>query len=196
MFKGVFMVKAILGPMYSGKSTELFRYAERAVRAKKDVLLIRPNIDNRGYFSHSSGTEVLFNNISIPVIYESDLSNYDIRQFNDIDMLFIDEFFMIKGVNLLLERLKRSCNIEIYLAGLISTSENVTFEQVSLCLPYCDDIIKLNAVCSVCGSDLGNHTFYKAGVKDSSQSIVVGGDQEYDARCYQCYCVGEHQKSS
>lgn len=183
------MITFITGPMMSGKSTELLRYLERSIRGKKKVCLIRPEIDTRDKYSHSIATELNFNSLSIPT--------YTIKSFEDVmqsdlynvlwqyDVIGIDEIQFIKDAY---KFYVYATEKDLYYAGLLATSECEVFPEINKLLPYCDNIIKLNAVCSVCGYDLGNYTFYKEGNK--TESIKVGDSKDYEGRCLHCYLDG------
>lgn len=183
------MITLITGPMMSGKSTELLRYLERAKLGKKKVCIIKPLIDNRDFFSHNKGTQTSYDKLEIETIYLP----VDYRDFpmyfgvlQDIDYKFdvigIDECQFFEYLRLLTQRFMKK---EVYMSGLLATSEAVIFSSISETLPLCDNIIKLNSVCVECGSDIGNYTRYKAGKKD--QAVVVGGSDMYDAVCSKCY---------
>src|SRR5690554_7954903 len=47
------MLTVIIGPMFSGKTTELLRRLERYDLAGKKVVLVRPQTDTRLFLSHS-----------------------------------------------------------------------------------------------------------------------------------------------
>jgi thymidine kinase len=147
------MITAILGPMYSGKSTMLYQKMERYYYAGKSIALIRPKLDSRGYFSHS------IENRSVERIIKASSKNKEIRvdeftttlcmELRAYDAVFIDEYFMIKGCSL--EAKMSQSNQNVFFAGLIASSENKLFPETIELLPYCDEIIKLNGVCMICG---------------------------------------------
>lgn len=174
--------------MMSGKSTTMIRYLERAIRGKKKVCLIRPFTDNREFLSHSKATEYIFNELSIPVI---NMPSFKIEEpipfFNELihyDVIGIDECQFIDNLDRLIKVLNYTTVQNIYMAGLLATSENKIFPNIASVLPFCEEIIKLNSVCVICGSQLGNYTYYKPGKKDTE--VVIGGANLYDARCKDC----------
>lgn len=186
------MTRIILGPMFSSKSSELLRYLERGIRGQKRVCLIRPNNDNRDYFSHSIGSQAVFENLKFDIynfpIDEAPL-DYDfcLSDLKEYDIIGIDECQFISYLDeLVIDLIK--IKKDVYIAGLLATSEAIMFEPIKKVLPYCDYIEKLNAVCSKCGSDLGNYTKYKDGIK--TESVVVGGADKYTAYCSECYLGG------
>lgn len=182
------MVTLITGPMFSSKSTELLRYLERAIRGKKRVCLIRPSVDDRSFFSHSLGTQALYTNMEIPVYtLAKDSLSFDMNIIQKIkdnyDVIGIDECQFIEYLDSFVVDLIVHKK-DVYMSGLLSTSECRIFDPIKEVLPYCDNIIKLNAVCSHCGSDIGNYTYYH-GTK--TNSVEVGGSDKYSALCSVCF---------
>jgi len=189
------MITFITGPMLSGKTTELLRYLERAIRGKKNVCLLRPITDTRDRISHSKATEFVFNDLEIDIFYieidmfykenDSQTNKLIYKLKENYDTIGIDECQFVTNLSYIIQKLNSK---DIYISGLLATSECVMFKPIIDVLPYCENIIKLNSVCSVCGNDYGNYTFYKAGSKVSE--VVIGGAAEYDARCFMCYNKG------
>ena len=183
------MIKLICGPMFSGKSESLTREIVRCTYAKKKILFIRPTIDNRGYITHSNDDFKITKAVqegSIDCIYVAEFCEAvieDILQEN-YNIIFIDEYFMIKNNRLFLETvLKTKKDIDICLAGLIADSDAKLFVEAVQVLPLCDEIEKLNGVCIKCGSMLGNYSYYK-GIKTNQIEV---GDSKYDCICGKCY---------
>ena len=88
---------------------------------------------------------------------------------------------MIKNCYLLAKELFK----EICFAGLLATSENKMFKETINLLPYCENIIKLNGICS-CG-EIANYSLYK-GKKE--EEIIVGDEDKYSCVCKECYLKG------
>lgn len=178
------MITLICGPMFSGKSTELIRQLERKHIAGKKVLYIRPNMDSRGFIARG---------------YKGDLTNMaDVKQISDFaspevnieemvntyDAIFVDEYFMIQNCALLCKQLpedNKKC--DIYFGGLLATAENKVWPETVSILPYCDEIVKLNAICLECGSEHANYSLFKA--KKTTDLAI--GDDTYKAVCRKCY---------
>lgn len=175
------MITLITGPMYSGKSTELFKYIEREYYAKKIIRLIRPKKDDRGYFSHFDAVNKALEDFEIDIQYESKIDEALLHSLWMCDSIFIDEFFMIEDAYKIASSFGAIKNI--FYAGLSVSSELKVFPEVIKLLPYCDEIIKLNGVCMKCGSYHGNYSFYKG---KKSKDIVIG-DSDYLVLCQNCY---------
>ena len=58
------------------------------------------------------------------------------------------------------------------------------FDEVSKIMPYCTQIVKCKAVCSICQED-ARYTAKKTqfNLDNSNKAIQVGGEETYEARC-------------
>lgn len=176
------MVTCITGPMFSFKSSELFRHIERSLFAKKKVILVRPSADSREYFSHSPAVDVSYNNYKIHTVRVGSFD--ELVRMEDLvkyDVIFMDEAFMVKDAYRVAKDFGH--RLDVFYAGLLASSENKTFEEVTKYLPYCDVIQKLNGVCMDCGDSQGNFSYF-VGNKKSGDIHV--GDSEYICVCAKC----------
>lgn len=183
------MIKLFCGAMFSGKSESLMRDMIKHTYANKKILFIRPCIDDRGYITHSkndSKVNKLIEDEKIECVY---LKEFDQTTINDIvienyDSIFIDEYFMIKNNREFLQTLlKNGNNTNVYIGGLIADSDAHMFDEAIQILPLCDEIEKLNGVCTKCGSMLGNYSYH---IGEKSSQIEVG-DVKYECICGKCY---------
>lgn len=171
------MIQLIIGPMFSGKTTELLRRLQRASIAGKKVVFLRPKIDTRETITHDEVKSLG----SIPQLFLSDLSEFDV---NSYEYIGVDEgqFF-----NNLAFHVNNWANLDrhVIVAGLDATSELTPFEEILQLIPYAEEVTKLNAVCTKCGSDFGAFTKFVGGEK--KDKVLVGGKGMYEARCRKCW---------
>jgi len=170
------MIKLILGPMFSGKTTALISELERAKFAKKKVVLIRPNTDDRKFLTHSGMKfpieEIFLDEVGqLPNKLEYDVIGVDEGQF------FLN---LVRDVNFLADN-----GIKVVISALNGTSEREPFDNIQDLIPYVEEIEKKNAVCAECGSEYATYSYYKPG--DKKDKIKTGGVSDYDALCRICY---------
>ena len=187
------MIKLFCGAMYSGKSESLMRDMVKHTYANKKILFIRPCIDDRGYITHfknDSKLNKLIEDEKIECMYLKEFykTTIDDILFENYDSIFIDEFFMIKNNRRFLENLlKERKNTNVYFGGLIADSDAHMFDEAIQILPLCDEIEKLNGVCTKCGSMLGNYSRY-LGTKKNQIEV---GDVKYECVCGKCFFENE-----
>ena len=169
------MISLVFGPMFSGKTTELLRHLERAALAKRRVVLLRPKVDVRPFLSHS-GRECAWLTQRFVDLKDFDASEYDV--------IGIDEGQFFEGLKDFCVKCSKAGK-KVVVSALHATSECDMFTPIIQLLPYCEEIVKLNAVCTKCGSEYGNYTYFLAGAK--TDQVSVGGKEEYTALCKDCY---------
>ncbi|ABV34047.1 MULTISPECIES: thymidine kinase [Pseudothermotoga] len=170
----------IVGPMYSGKTTELLSYVEIYRLGRKKTIVFKPSLDNRygvDCVKTHAGVEVE----AIAVEKSADAMKY-IKQ--PVDAVFVDEvqFFdkdLVKIVRQLLDQ-----DVDIFCAGLDMTFKQNPFETTMLLMSLANEIIKKKAVCHICGEY--NATLTYKFVQDDSE-IDIGGKEKYIAVCRDCY---------
>jgi thymidine kinase len=181
-------LEVITGPMFSGKTEELIRRLTRHQIAGKEVLAIKPQIDNRyaedAIVSHSGGS---FEALVIP---ESGIvpDDSDYRSVFNKDVVAFDEiqFFGENHVEWLIQDLLKQ-RVMILVAGLDKDAWGEPFGKLMpKLLAISDDVTKLTAVCHVCGEDAT--MTQKLGEPDTKETQVeVGGLELYEARCRDCW---------
>jgi thymidine kinase len=166
------MLKLIIGPMKSGKSTRLLQEVERFKYAKKNCVIIRPAADSREYLTRSG------KDIGIEIIKLN--KNQTIENLN-YDVIGIDElqFFTPKSFDNILKY--RDTKIVIC-SALNATSEQTPWDIVYSIIPFVDDIVFLHAVCEECGDMKAAFSYFKGGKTDE----IVIGDNEYQSLCWDC----------
>jgi thymidine kinase len=171
----------IVGPMYSGKTSELLSYVEIYDLGKKKFKAFKPLIDNRyenTYIVSHNKTKIKAIPISKP---EEIMKNID----GDEKAIFIDEIqFINEDLKEIVINL-RNRGVDIYCSGLDLTFKNNIFPTTSILMSYADEVIKKKAVCHECGEYTGTIS-YKT-VEDEKGEIDVGGFEKYIAVCRDCY---------
>ena len=162
----------IIGPMFSGKTTELLRIAKRLQSINLKVLLLNYFEDTR--YSNSEMSTHDKNGLPCTFIRHFDNLNYD-----EYDVICINEaqFF-----NRLIPFCKTvlSKNKTLYVSGLDGDYKQEKFGEILDLVPLCDTITKLNAFCKICKDGTHAH-FTKRLVTNKTQKLI--GTDEYIPVC-------------
>ncbi len=183
----------VCGSMFSGKTEYILKELSRAEYAKKRVLTVKHAIDQRdqqqiGAIMSHEGHE----RMALVVGGTIDSLNMIIKHAEDTaDIVGIDEiqFFpehIVNVIGLLIEEGK-----QIIVSGLDLDFRGEPFGVVPHLMAFADYVIKLKAVCVICGKD-AQHTQrliggYPARYDDSL--IKVGAEELYEARCRDCFVI-------
>lgn len=167
------------GPMFGSKTTRLLAQLDRFVYQNKNVVAYKPVMDNRysniEICTHSGGKFPACGVSTGDDIF-SHLSTLD----NDVDVIAVDEAFMIDGVADALLRLYRQGKTIIVSSLQLSASGNV-FEEVRDMMPWATKIEICPAVCPITGRD----AYYTHRKVDGLNEIEVGGADMYEPRCWE-----------
>ena len=182
MTKDTGWIEIITGCMFSGKTEELIRRLRRAEIAKQKVKIFKPLIDTR----YSDKSIVSHNEQSLPSILIKDIKEV-LDQSDDAQVVAIDEaqFFsadIMMVCNQLAMKGKR-----VIVAGLDQDYRGVPFEPMPQLLAIAEYITKHLAICVVCGNP-ADKTQRKTA---SSERVIVGAADIYEARCRQCHYIPE-----
>lgn len=179
------MIKFILGPMKSGKTTRLFAEMEKFVYANKEVLFLFPQISDRGFFSRNS--DKILETVSLHGIKETDSAKQVYNEGNlakNWDAIFVDEAQFISAENL--DLIIKTClakNCSCYISALNSDYKGRMWASIIDNFHWATDIEMLNSVCDKCGSFEGTHSFRE---EDNRGKILIG-DKVYRTLCDKCF---------
>lgn len=176
------------GPMFSSKTTKLLMEADTRQYRKQKIISFKSRLDNR----YSQIGEIVthnFNKLPAFLIHTGDELINILSKNEEVDVVLIDELFMINGIaDVCIELFKKGYTI---IASSIDLSfQGEPFKEVEKMMPYCTQIIKCTAVCTICGKD-ARYTYKKTNVKHveqfesdpSVETIEVGGSELYEPRC-------------
>lgn len=180
-------VEVITGPMFAGKTEELIRRVKRMEFAKKQYLIFKPAIDNR----YSKDEVVSHNKKSmgaISISHGSDIKRYLKKNTQAIvidEVQFFDES-LVKYVQELAGK-----GLRVICAGLDTDFRGEPFGIVGPLMAVAEQVTKLTAICSECGTDAtrtqriidGKPAYY------DDPTILVGANDSYEARCRCCHEV-------
>ena len=181
-------IEVICGVMFSGKSEELIRRVRRALIAKKRVQVFKSHLDERyaGLYHVSShdGRTVEAQPIDSPdQIAQAILA--------ETQVVAIDEAqFLPMGIVELATSLAGSGR-RVILAGTDTDFRGEPFGCMPQLLAVAEQVDKLHAICVVCGNAASRNQRLIGGrpARYDSPTIMVGGDESYEARCRSCHSV-------
>ena len=191
----------IAAPIFSGKSEELMRRVRRATIAGVDVLVVSHSLDTRSDIS----TITSHTGVNIPAVPLGDVASLaEAARQKDYDLIAIDEaqFFgqdLVPAVDELLRQ-----GIDVIVEGLCVTFDGQPFEPLPSFMAVAEDVLRLTAVCTVCGKDAVFHQRLEqtgspigsdsaTGAQNPAATLAattidashIGGLDTYVARCRQ-----------
>jgi len=181
-------IEVISGVMFSGKSEELIRRVRRAIIARQRVQVFKSHLDARyaGLYSVSShdGAELQ----AIPI----DGADEVLRHLEaDIEMVAIDEVqFLDEGVIDVVTDLAGR-GIRVAVAGTDTDFRGEPFGTMGHLMAIAEQVTKLQAICVQCGDLACRNQRLIDGrpARYDSPTIMVGGQETYEARCRHCHEV-------
>lgn len=192
-------LEVIVGPMYSCKTSRLVEIYKKCKFCNIRVEVINHSSDNRYddimLSTHDKTmipciqTDKLFNvwNCSGQILLDE--HNEEIPRFKDIlslascEVVLINEGQFFEDLyDFVVELLKHKK--QVYVCGLDGDFERKKFGQMLDLIPICDNVIKLNALCSICKN--GKKAIFSMRISKETIQTLVGSDN-YIPVCRDCY---------
>ena len=179
-------LELIVGPMFSGKTTEMVRRIIRHRIARRRCLIlkwakdVRPGEDIGTMKTHAADKEACFRVQSLDErkwgTSDFDVIGVDDGQFLDADLVrfcraLVDDYGKI-----------------VIVSALDSDFRREPFAHVCLLMAHADKTKKLSAICTVCGDEAPFS--FKKDRTPGGPVIDVGGSEKYEARCRRCHKRG------
>jgi thymidine kinase len=166
-------IDIILGPMFSGKSTELLRRCSRLEAIGKNVLYINHAYDTRTddyiqtHSKHRKNATKVFSLNKIPE-----------QLFQEANVIAIDEAQFFPDLYDFV--LKCESNYKtVIMSGLDGDSNRKPFGHILECIPLCDSVVKLTSMDMV-DRDGTEAIFSRRIIKKDGQ-VCIGAEGEYIA---------------
>jgi thymidine kinase len=177
----------ICGSMFSGKTEELIRLVRRAMHARKKVQVFKSSLDTRCETTViRTHDDTRFNAIAVS-------SAAELRSLLDIgvQVVGIEEVqFLDDGIVDLCLQLADS-GVDVIAAGLDQDFRAEPFSFMPRLMALADNVMKLHAICKVCGEEASRTQRLVNGRPASYDEpiILIGADESYEARCRKCHNV-------
>jgi thymidine kinase len=180
--KSVGSINIILGPMFSGKSTELIKNIRKYTHKKKRTILIKYSFDNRYSLAE---TVVTHDKYEHPACNAKTLTEMkDI--FKDYDVIGIDEGQFFSDLTEICEELANSGKI-VFISALNANFKRESFETIIKIIPKCDSIIYLKSICGFCED--ANDASFTLRIVENKDEVLIGGIEAYKPCCRNCYNI-------
>ena len=173
-------LELIIGPMFSGKSTEIIRRIRLLKIIKKKIIVIKPEIDNRYY--ENKITSHNYESVDCIVLPSLNDLTVDITNY---DTIIIDEAQFFNDLKETVINWLENYNIDIIITGLDGDFEKNSIGQILELIPHAEKCKKINSLCNMCNDGTeGCFSFRKV---ESKNKILVGGFESYIPVCRKHY---------
>lgn len=159
----------ILGPMFSGKTKQLFNFYNRSKYMKKKSVIVKYKLDDRyDDIKASTHDQLKMDCLNCHNLNELDdiLKNYDI--------IFIDEIQFYDDAVVMIKKWTNEKK-KIFACGLNGNWKQEPFTVISNLLPLVDSLIHLTAVCE----ETGNNAPFTTKKINNNKDIEIGGAELY-----------------
>src|SRR4051795_5607789 len=174
--------------MSSGKTDELLRLLRRAEIAKRRILLVRPDVDDRtpGEYAESR-SKARFPSVLVPK--SEPVRILALARERDVDLVGIEEAqFFDASLTGVVETLRQSGR-HVIASGLNTDFAGRPFGPMPMLLALADEITMLSAICVVCGENATRTQRLVGGRPAAIDGPLVGvgrgrapGGEAHDAR--------------
>jgi thymidine kinase len=184
----------IAGCMSSGKTDELLRLLRRAEIAKRRILLVRPDVDNRSPAEYAeSRSKARYP--STPVPKAEPVAILSVARERDVDLVGIEEAqFFDASLSSVVDTLRQSGR-HVIASGLNTDFAGRPFGAMPTLLAMADQITMLTAICVVCG-ETATRTQRLVGGRPAAIDdplIVIGGFDGRAVETYEARCLRHHE---
>lgn len=170
-------LELFIGPMFSGKSTELIRQIRLLQKIDKKVLVLKPIIDLR--YAQDKITSHNYESVECKVMNKLDEINDE--EINKYDTVIIDEGQFFPDLVSVISRWVNNYTVNIIVGGLDGDFQRRPIGQILELIPMADKCIKLNSLCNICKD--GTEAPFSFRLVKSNDKVLVGGSESYIPVC-------------
>lgn len=180
-------VETISGCMFAGKTEELIRRIKVLEYAKKNIIVFKPEIDNR--YSDTKVVSHAGSSVESIVIEKP----IEILKYikDDTEVVAIDEVqFFDESICAVTDELAAR-GIRVMCAGLDTDFRGEPFGPMPKLMTQAEFCTKLSAVCNKCGAPATRTQRIINGKPANYYDpiVLVGAAESYEARCRHCHQV-------
>ena len=183
-------IEVVCGCMFAGKTEEIIKRIRVLEYAKKNVVAIKPTIDNR--YSESQRASHAGNFTKCVCVKPDDMDFFKgLIDDKSVDVVVIEEvqFFDFEIVDIC-EKLALAKK-RVIVCGLDMDFKGEPFKVTAALLAKAEFVTKLSAVCQVCGAPATRTQRLIDGkpAKYDDPIVLVGASECYQARCRKCHQI-------
>lgn len=169
-------LELIIGPMFSGKSTELIRRIRLLQKIDKKVLVVKPTIDSR--YIVDKITTHNFESVECMILDRlSDINNI----ICDYHTIVIDEGQFFNDLKSTVIMWLNTYSINIIVGGLDGDFQKKPIGMILDLIPHSDSCVKLSSLCNICKD--GTPAPFSLRTVKSNDTVLVGGAESYIPVC-------------
>jgi len=178
-------LELFLGPMFSGKTTQLIQQYKLHTYIGKKVVVINYSGDTRYTIDSmmSSHDKIMIPCIMLNClgeIWENDIYH----SIRNADVIIINEGQFFEDLYDVVVKMVDTYRKTVYISGLDGDFQRNKFGRILDLIPFCDKITKLQSLCALCKN--GNTGIFSHRTTTEQQQIVIGSDN-YMPLCRECY---------
>ncbi len=171
-------LELILGPMFSGKTTQLIQHYKKFTYIGKQTIVINYAEDKRYHDSMMSTHD----KVMIPCLFAKTLS--EIWPQHQADVFIINEGQFFADLYPIVLDMVENHHKAVYICGLDGDFKRQKFGQILDLIPYSNRIEKLNSLCALCKN--GKPGLFSHRMTQEKDQVVIGSDN-YQPLCRTCY---------
>lgn len=176
-----YKLELIIGPMFSGKSTELIRRIRLLQKIDKKVLVTKPSIDSR--YNVDKITSHNYESVECKVLVRLDeISDDEIKNY---DTIVIDEGQFFPDLLPTVSRWIDNYPINIIVGGLDGDFQRQPIGSILDLIPLADNCQKFNSLCNICKDGTVAPFTYR--LTKTNDKVLVGGSESYIPVCRKHY---------
>lgn len=180
-------IEVICGCMFSGKTEELIRRIRQVSIARQPFRIFTPRLDTR-YGIHQVTSHAGTRLEATPIISITEI----LAQTDDAHVVAVDELHFLTDTT---EQIVTTCQelgergLRVIVSGLDQSYRAEPFPPMAALMAVAEQVDKLYAICVRCGAYATRSQRLINGqpAPADAPTIVVGGQELYEARCRACY---------
>ena len=177
-------ITLILGPMFSGKTTELIRLIDRERIARRSCLIICWSKDDRFTTDNVIVTHTGYRYDKVLVERRPEITDEFVDKIisdKKISVLAIEEGQFFMNIHTVCDRFANA-GIKVIVSALDGNFLQKPFGNIYQLVPLSEHVVKLNAICINCKSEAA----FTARLSKETDEVVVGAEDKYVAVCRMC----------